>query len=71
MSGAASDALAIKRTLALRKVYSQSLYAVDCLRIAIANSPVPVLGMSDCMETLADMQEAITAVFPGDKTLGD
>jgi len=33
--------------------------------------PAPVLGMHDCMETLADMQETIEAAFPGDRTLGD
>jgi hypothetical protein len=48
---------------ALRRLYSLSLYAVDNLRMGQAGIDI---GMSVCMETLADMQEVLQDLFPGD-----
>lgn len=63
------------QTQALRRLYSLSLYAVDCLRIADGLNPqappVAVEHLAACINTLADMQEAIAALFPGEKILGD
>ncbi|MDD5028491.1 MAG: hypothetical protein PHH58_03160 [Rhodoferax sp.] len=61
------------QTLALRKTYSISLYAVDCLRIGMAglDATTKQAYLAACMESLADIQEGIQSVFPNDKTLGD
>ena len=61
------------RTKTLRKVYSISLYAVDCLRIGMATTDEATRKsyLAACMESLADMQECIQGSFPNDKTLGD
>lgn len=61
------------KTMALRKIYSISLYSVDCLRLGMSglDAPTRQAYLAECMETLADMQECIQGVFPNDKTLGD
>lgn len=61
------------QTLALRKAYSISLYAVDCLRVGMAglDAPTTQAYLAACMDSLADIQECIQSVFPNDKTLGD
>ena len=76
MSPAPTPQAATAHVLALRKAYSISLYAVDCLRIGIALLPEAQRSkdnryLAACMDSLADMQECIAAVFPNDKTLGD
>lgn len=64
------------QVLALQKAYSISLYAVDCLRIGMALLPESARSkdndyLAACMDSLAEMQECISAAFPNDKTLGD
>jgi hypothetical protein len=52
---------------ALRRLYSLSLYAVDNLRLAGAPTEGPqVQGLQAGLATLADMQEVIEGLFPGD-----
>lgn len=52
---------------ALRKLYSQSLYLVDNLRLAVATQSKPAAPfLAAGLNTLADMQEVIAALFPGD-----
>ena len=61
------------QTMALRKAYAISLYAVDCLRIGMTLSPNADQQrfLAACMDSLADIQECIEGVFPNDKSLGD
>ena len=61
------------QTLALRKTYAISLYAVDCLRIGMAglDAATAQAYLGACLDSLADIQECIQSVFPNDRTLGD
>lgn len=52
---------------ALRRLHSQTLYLVDNLRLAGANpGPAAAPFLSAGLETLADMQDALQDLFPGD-----
>lgn len=52
---------------ALRRLYSKTLFLVDNLRLAGATAgPAAAPFLSAGLETLADMQDAIQDLFPGD-----
>jgi hypothetical protein len=56
---------------ALRRLYSLSLYTVDSLRLTASTTPgaqpgASVQGLDAALETLADIQELIQTLFPGD-----
>ena len=64
-------ALVQAQDAALRLLYSLSLYGVDSLRLAASTSPgaqpgAGVQGLDAALETLADMQDVIQSLFPGD-----
>lgn len=60
----------------LRRLYTLSLYAVDSVRLATAARPnaqndAVLQGTDAALETLADMQAAISALFPADDCISD
>jgi hypothetical protein len=61
-------ALVQAQDAALRRIYTQSLYLVDNLRMGagVAKSEAAEPFLQAGLETVADMQELIQTLFPGD-----
>ncbi len=54
----------------LERIYAISLYAVDQMRFLAAGMQVPANDDFGCLEELAQIQELIEPIFPGEPALG-